>query len=356
MTAPPVRAAVVGCGDVSVVHAEALLSTAADGVAELTAVVDTDPTAARSAAERYGVPAYPSLETLLSDTDVDVVHITTPHHQHVDLALAALDAGLHVLLEKPVAHTRAEAQRLVTAAEHPDLSEKDGRAGAPRPKIGICFQNRYNVSSLTLRQLLDRGVLGTVLGCYASVVWTRSEKYYRARPWRGRWDQAGGGLLINQALHTLDLVQWFMGGVSQVQGSACTRVFGEVSQCEDTAQAVFTHPDRTRTTFFASLTAPRHRAVELEITGSLGTAAIGPGGLVVTYADGTVDTFPERSAPSRGRAYWGIAHEMLIRDFYARLGEDAPYWLSPREACTSLEMLTAIYDQSDLPGRPRPLE
>lgn len=352
-TAAPLRAAIVGCGDVSVIHAEALTALAADGLARLVAVADTDPAAAASAQARYGVPAYASIEDLLERADVDVVHVATPHHQHVDVSLAALAAGVHVVQEKPVAHTRGQADRLVAAAEDPALRRRPARAGAPYPKIGVCFQNRFNASTIELRRLLDEGALGSVLGAYASVVWARTPQYYLDKPWRGRWEEAGGGLLINQALHALDLIAWLGGGIVGVHGRASSRVFGDVSECEDTAEAVFTHPNGTRTTFFASLTAPRHRAVELEITGTAGTAAIGPAGLVTTLG-GQVVTTPERAAPSAGRSYWGVSHEVLIRDFYARLTEPTPYWISPREALTSLDMLTAIYDQSDLPERTTP--
>lgn len=342
--ARPVRAAIVGCGDVSVVHAESLAAMQAEGLVELAAICDSDPERAQSAQAMYGVPSYTDHRALLESGNIDVVHVTTPHHQHTEASLDALAAGVDVITEKPLAHSRAEARRFVDEAGRLTQSPQNG--GSRPPRIGVCLQNRYNVSSMRMRQLLDSGELGSILGAYASVVWTRSEAYYRAKPWRGRWDKAGGGLLINQALHTLDLTQWLMGPVTNTTGNATSRVYGHVSQVEDTCEAVFEHGPDLRTTFYGTLTAPRHRSVELEITGENGTACIGTAGFSVTFGDGTVLTVPERVAASPGRSYWGVSHELLIRDFYGTREDTDPFWITPSEAAKCLDMVFDIYDQS----------
>src|SRR5699024_350495 len=216
----------IGYGDVSVVHLEAIRDL--PGL-ELVGVADTDPAARARAVEATGVPAVASTQELLEVAGPDAVHVTTPHDQHVEPSLTALEAGVHVLQEKPLAHTLAEGQRLVAAL---DAASSAGTA----PKVGICFQNRYNLASQRLHELLRSGQLGAVRGAWASVVWTRSADYYRAKPWRGRRDEAGGGLLINQAIHTLDLVQWLLGGVERTDGHVATRAFGDVIEVEDTAE------------------------------------------------------------------------------------------------------------------------
>ena len=346
--AAPARAAIIGCGDVSVVHTEALAPMAAEGLAELAAVCDTDPDRAKAAGEKLGVPYFTDHRELIDSCEVDVVHVTTPHDQHVDPSLDSLAAGIDVITEKPLAHSRSEARRFT--AEAAKLTSVPGPRGRT-PKVGVCLQNRYNVSSVRMRDFLFGEGLGNVTGAYASVVWTRNKAYYEARPWRGRWETAGGGLLINQALHTLDLVQWLLGPVVTTEGQAHSRVWGEVSQCEDTCEAVFNHESGIRTTFFGTLTAPRARSVEIEITGELGTATIGPRGFTVTYNDGTVMNTPERQASSAGRTYWGVSHELLIRDFYEKRDSAKPFWISPSEALKCLEMTFDIYDQSHFPER-----
>lgn len=206
-------AAIVGCGDVSVVHAEAL---AAVGNVDLVAVCDTHPGRLAAATQRWGVPGFTSHEQLYAAVHPDVVHVATPRAAHEDPTVDALAAGIHVLQEKPLAATLAQGERIFAAA-----------AGAAErgTKVGTCFQNRYNTSSQTLHQLLTSGALGAVQGCYATVVWAGTADYYRSRPWRGSWVGSGGGLLINQAIHTLDLVAWLRGGVSAVAGHASTRAW-----------------------------------------------------------------------------------------------------------------------------------
>ena len=329
------RAALVGYGDVAVIHVEAF--DAIDDI-ELVGVCDTDPAALALASESTGVPGYASLAELLAAARPDVVHVTTPHDQHVDPTLQCLAAGVHVLQEKPLAHTIAEGQRLV------DWASADGtRPGAP--KLGVCLQNRYNVSSIELRRLLDSGELGAVRGAYASVVWTRTPEYYLAKPWRGQADRAGGGLLINQAIHTLDLLQWFLGDVVGVRGHVSTDRYAAVSEVEDTAQMLLTHASGVETAFYGTLTAPTHRPVEIELDCENAYVTLRDG-LTVRWSDGRVDQYAERAVPSSGRTYWGVSHELLIRDFYDRLDDPEPFWIGPAEAMKSLRILKRTYEVS----------
>ena len=247
------RIGLIGCGDVSVVHIEAIRDI--EGL-ELVGVADTDPEALARATAATGVPGFASTQELIDAVGPDAVHVTTPHHQHIGPSLTALEAGVHVLQEKPLAHTLDEGRRLVDAL---------ARIPAGGPKVGICFQNRYNLASRRLHEMLGSGELGAVRGAWASVVWTRSAEYYRAKPWRGTWEGSGGGLLINQAIHTLDLVQWLLGGVERTDGHVATRKYADVIEVEDTAELLLHHPGGITTSFYATLTAPQHRPVEIEL-------------------------------------------------------------------------------------------
>ncbi len=317
----------IGCGDVSVVHFESIEALAD---LELVAVCDVDPDAATRASARYGVPSFASHAELLAAIRPDVVHITTPHDQHVQPAIDALAAGVHVVVEKPVAHTCEEADRLVAAAEQP---------GAP--KIAVCFQNRYNATSVAAAALLASGELGRVLGGSASVCWHRPSAYYQSRPWRGQFDRSGGGVLINQAIHSVDLLQWLLGEVREVRGRASRLALGDVD-VEDTAQIVMDHEGGARSVFFATNANATDSPVTLEIV-TEGAELFLRRDLTVRYADGRVEVVEERRAASSGRAYWGVSHQLLIEDFYARLDEPEPFWISPREASKSLDILRRVY-------------
>lgn len=324
------RVAVIGCGDISVVHFAAI--TAMPG-AELVAVCDTDPERLATASAAHAVPGYESHTDLLDAEQPDVVHVCTPHHTHASIAVDALERGVNVILEKPLAHTRDEGRRVVAAA---------GKSGA---KIAICFQNRYNAPVQAAHHLLASGELGPVLGASATVMWHRTAEYYTNRPWRGQWSTGGGGLLMNQAIHTLDLLQWLMGPVAEVHGNASTRALGDVIEVEDTAELAITHENGTRSVFYATLANAVNAPVTLDIAAERGTLSL-RGDLTVTHSDGRVEVFTEREAAFGGRAYWGISHELLIEDFYRTLDQDGPFWIDPGEAQKTLDLIHDVYDQS----------
>ena len=321
------RAAVIGCGDISVVHFAAI--EALPGV-ELAGVCDTDP----GRTEALAVPAYVDHRDLIDDLHPDVVHICTPHDQHEPIVIDCLERGVNVLVEKPVAHTLAGADRVTAAAEdHPDL------------KIGVCLQNRYNLATQAAHKLLTSGELGAIRGGSATVLWHREAGYYQARPWRGRMAHSGGGVLINQAIHTLDLMEWLLGDVIQLRGHAGRYGLDGEFDIEDTAHVLLDHAGGARSVVFATVTNVVDAPVTIEITAEHATLLI-RGDLTVSYADGRTEVVAERRAGSGGRAYWGASHELLIADFYRTLHDREPFWIGPREASRSLRLIQQIYHQS----------
>lgn len=333
-----IRSAVIGCGDISALHIDAIAQLQG---AELVAVCDTDPERRERTAQESGVPGTASLTETIEQHSPDVVHLCTPHDQHADLAVQALAAGVEVLTEKPLASTLADAERMVEAASAP---------GAPR--IGVCFQNRYNLTVQEAHRVLAAGELGAPTGAVATVAWFRTPEYYEAKPWRGTWAGSGGGLLINQAIHTLDLLQWLMGGVTSVTGSASTDVLGATIEVEDTATVALQHPAGTHSMLLATNGAPTNLPVTIDITCEDGALHIGPE-LVVQGADGSVRTVAERTGAPSARSYWGASHAALIEDFYTGNGSGEPFWISPAEALPSLQIIKAVYDSPrGFPDRP----
>jgi UDP-N-acetyl-2-amino-2-deoxyglucuronate dehydrogenase len=320
-------AAVVGCGDVSVVHLRAIQKL--DG-ADLAAVCDTDPERAAAAAERYGVPAFTDHRELLDAVRPDVVHVCTPHDQHTPVAIDCLAAGVAVLLEKPVAHTVAAADELIDAA-----------ARHPAVRIGICLQNRYNTASRAARELLGSGELGPVRGGSATVLWHRDAAYYRSRPWRGTAARSGGGVLINQAIHTVDLMEWLLGDVERVSGHAGRYAVAGID-VEDTASLFLDHAGGAHSVVFATVGNAVDSPVTIEIVTERAVLRI-RGDLTVRHADGRVETVAEPVVSTGGRAYWGASHELLIADFYRGLAGPDPFWISPREGARSLRVIDQIY-------------
>lgn len=326
------RVAVIGCGDVSAVHFDAIEKLPH---AELVAVCENNPERLAHATQKYGVQGYVDYRELLELARPDVVHICTPHFAHMEPAIEALSLGINVICEKPLASSLEQGKRLVDAA------------GQSSAKIGICFQNRYNTPVATLYDRLTSGEFGAVLGASATVMWHRDAAYYQSRPWRGTWAGSGGGLLMNQAIHTLDLLQWMMGPVTKVAGSASNRSLRGVIEVEDTAEILLQHDNGTQSIFFASNANSINEAITVSINCELAALHL-QGDLRITHHDGRVETVSEAKVDAGGRDYWGSSHSRLIEDFYSQLEQPGPFWIAPDEAFKTLSIIKEVYAQSDL--------
>ncbi len=318
------RAAIVGCGDVSAVHFDALADM--PGVA-CVAVCDRDAESLQRAMALHGLPGFADHRAMFASVQPDVVHICTPHNEHAQIAIDALAAGIDVLLEKPIASSIAEGDAIIAAAR-----ESSARSG-------ICFQNRYNPTSIALHDAIQSGAYGAVLGARAQVMWTRTPAYYQAKPWRGTWHGSGGGLLMNQAVHTVDLVQWLLGDVVNVRGEIATLMFDDVIEVEDTAAFVLHHASGVRTNFFATLTHFTDTPVLIEVVCEDATLRL-EGDLRATRSDGTVEVLAQADVARTSRNYWGASHVRLINDFYAGTGS---FWIDAEEAMRSLRIVKAVY-------------
>jgi predicted dehydrogenase len=217
-----VRTGLVGCGKVGQIHAAALRSLPES---HFVAVCDSDPTRAAVFAERHGVRPFTDVIAMLHDAGVEAVVIGTPHPLHAAPAIAAAEAGVHVLVEKPLAASLADCDAMLAAAR---------RAGI---RLGVISQRRFYEPVRRMKAAIDAGKIGTpALGVFAMFSW-RDRAYYESDPWRGKWATEGGGVLVNQSPHQLDLLQWFMGEIEEVTGcwANLNHPFIEV---EDTALAM----------------------------------------------------------------------------------------------------------------------
>jgi predicted dehydrogenase len=222
MSMQTVRTALIGCGKVGQIHAAALRELPES---DFVAVCDSDPTRAQAFAERYGTTAYPDLGMLLRDAGAQAVVVCTPHPLHAEPVVRAAEAGVHALVEKPLAASLADCDAMLAACR------------TSNTRLGVISQRRLYEPVRRLKAALDAGKLGRpVLGVFSMFSW-RDRDYYQADPWRGRWATEGGGVLVNQSPHQLDLLRWFMGEVEEVSGcwANLNHPFVEV---EDTALAM----------------------------------------------------------------------------------------------------------------------
>ena len=216
------KTALVGIGKVTDLHAEALVNLPES---EFTAVCGRSKEKTEAYASRYGIKAYTDVSEMVSMEQIDVVIVCTPHPNHKDSTIAALDAGANVLIEKPLASSLADCDAMIEASR---------RCGK---QIGMICQRRWSAAVMRVKQAIDDGKIGKpVFGTVNMLGW-RDKQYYDSDEWRGKWETEGGGVLVNQAPHQLDLIQWFMGEIDECYGvwSNLNHPYIEV---EDTANAI----------------------------------------------------------------------------------------------------------------------
>lgn len=216
------KTAIVGCGKVGHFHAK---SFAALDCSDFVAVCDTDSTRAREFAAIYGVKAYICVSEMVKECGVQLVSICTPHPVHAKSAVEAIEAGAHVLIEKPLAASLADCDLILNAAQKANV------------KVGLACQRRFYRPSLRLREAIDNGKIGKPILSTVMMLGWRDMDYYSSDPWRGTWAGEGGGVLVNQSPHQLDLLLWYMGEIDEVYGMWDTLNHPGL-EVEDTAIAV----------------------------------------------------------------------------------------------------------------------
>lgn len=321
--------ALIGLGDVSPVHRHAIQSYKQ---ARFVAACDLDP----SKNTLQGVNFYTDYEEMLEKETIDCVHICLPHHLHEPVTRTCVEKGLHVFLEKPLAHHLQAAQNLVQL-------EKD----YPNVKVCISLQNRFNETVELLMKLIEKGTYGNVTGIKGLVAWHRPKAYYDEKPWRGKMDLAGGGVMINQAIHTLDLMQLFGGEISSIRGSIETLSDYNI-EVEDTATAKINFKNGATGLFFATIVNAGNSSVELEVTFENGKLLIKDHQLMEVEDDDTKRLLIKDEKFPGEKFYYGASHKKLIHHFYRCIQEDRTDYIHAKDAFVSIQMIEAIYESAVL--------
>lgn len=340
----PFRFGLIGAGGVAETH---ILAMRMLPDVQAVALADVDPARAKTLAERYGIPGvFDSAEALLAGAPVDAVAILTPHYLHLPAVRAAARAGRHVLVEKAMAQTVAAADEMIAVCR------------AHRVTLAGIFQNRFTPAARGLRQAVQDGSLGRIFLASVSVKLRRSAEYYQRAPWRARKDEAGGGVLMIQAIHTLDLLQWVLGMPRRVLGRAATVV--HPVEVEDVALGFFEWENGASAVLQATTAALPEFPPELEVHGDRGTAAIFDSRGYLAFWSSTLDrpsSLPERwalyaahfheqeaTAPSQASPE---PHAEQIRDFVAAVREGRPPLVDGAEARKVLVVIEALYRSAE---------
>jgi len=343
-----IRTAIIGCGKVAHLHAAGLQNLPES---QFTAVWSRTASRADAFAQKYNVKAYRDIQQMIKDAGIQAVLVCTAHPFHAEPAIAAMSAGAHVLVEKPLASALQDWDAMIGAAH---------TAGV---KFGMISQRRFYQPCIRMRRAIDDGKIGTpILGTTTVYGW-RGKDYYDSDPWRGTWQDEGGGILVNQSPHQLDLLQWYMGDIEEVFGywDNFNHPYIEV---EDTAVALIRFKNGALGTIIVSNSQDPALFGKVSIHGSNG-ASIGvqtEGGSMFIAGVSSINTPPLNDiwtipAEDKNLEKWRKEDstffetinpmeyyiQLQIEDFLQAIIEDRPALVTGEEGRKTVEIFTAIY-------------
>ncbi|GFE49114.1 dehydrogenase [Roseobacter cerasinus] len=328
------KTVLIGLGMVAGNHLAAIRD--AEGIA-LAGVMGRDATRTQLFAEKatqemgYLVPARGSITEIAEDAAIDFVVIATPPDARQDLVTVLSAAGKPILMEKPIERTLAAAEAIVTTCENAGVS------------LGLVLQHRARAASQKLKQLLDGRALGQIATVEIRVPWWRDQAYYAA-PGRGTYARDGGGVMINQAIHTLDLALWLLGPIRRVQAMMRTTPLHRM-EAEDWAGALFELENGACGSLMATTAAYPGEAESLSIQGSKAAAHLASGVLTMTHLDGRVETFGAEASTGGGAdpmAFTHAWHQAVLEDFAASLTTGTPPLASDQSALEAHRVIDAM--------------
>lgn len=343
------RVGIAGCGNIADNHYQAYKST--DHV-DVVGVCDIDPARATAFASQRNIPnGVHSVEELL-ELGLDIISVCTPHPTHEDVVLKAAAAGVHVLCEKPISISAESARGMIKAAEE---------AGV---KLGVLFQRRFWPAAARIREAIDDGRIGEPVLGDCSMILHRDQAYYDSADWRGTWTTDGGGVLMTQGIHYIDLLQWYMGEVVEVSARMRTCFFERI-EVEDVAVATLTFNSGGLATVHATTGANPSLGARVRVTGATGASAS-----VAEFPEGAAGVNDLWAVPGEAGHQDVLAaglgrnipieqinaelmpfHRLQVQDFISAVRNGTAPAVTGQEALKSLEIIAAIYDSARL-GRP----
>lgn len=314
------RVGLIGLGDISPIHIHAIN---ASEHGELAALCDVN---TELNVNYPNSPFFSDIDTMLEKMDLDVVHICLPHDLHLPVTKQCVEKGVHVFLEKPVAKNYKEA------LEQLELGRETDR------KIGVCFQNRYNASFLRLMHILKTEDVGRVTSIKGLVTWFRPESYYKAKPWRGSKERAGYGSIINQSIHTLDLIQ-LIGGELESCKAVLSNLTDYAIEVEDTASATFTFKSGVKAFFHATNAFTDNSSVEIQVITEKEKFTIKDSRLYFTNDEEQKEVIIEDDKLPGSKFYYGAGHMQLIDRFYKSILHNDSDYVSVEDSLPSMQMI-----------------
>lgn len=323
-----IRFAVVGCGMMGIRHADIICAT--EG-ATLVCVMDTRSENAVKIADKYSVEALESYDAVLQRDDVDAVVLCLPSGLHADFGIKAANAGKHVVTEKPIDIDPDKARALIAACD------------AAGKVCAIISQNRFSDALMSVKNAITDGTMGQPLMSRASVKWFRHDPYYTGSDWRGRVKGEGGGVLMNQAIHNMDLLVWLFGTPEVVQGMVARN--REVMETEDCGVAIMRFPNNLLCTFEASTSTYPGFDETIEVHSMLASAIIKKGNLDFWKHEKELDkpAAPDFAPATEGLDSRYVLFQRQYRNILAAMRGEEELVVKPGEAVAVVEAILAMY-------------
>lgn len=322
------RVGIVGLGTVAATHIHALEQMPQ---VEIVACCDCNPNR-----RLPGVEYYDDFQKMAQQAKLDAIHICLPHYLHLPAAEAFAAKGIPILCEKPVTTTVAQWEQL----RQVEIRTKS--------RIAVCMQNRWNATFETLQQCIRQASSGPLIGIKAVASWSRRYSYYQQAPWRGSMADAGGGCMINQALHTLDLMLQIGGSVRSVKGQVCNLSDMPI-EVEDTACAQITFTNGANGIFFGTVCNSRNASIELQVYCKNQTYTIKDYALWqnLPELEFQKELVVQDRMHSGNKAYYGASHVLLIEDFYRMLAGEGSRYVSVESAGQVIQLIQGIRTSSN---------
>ncbi len=330
----PLGIAIIGCGMISKIHLAALREIPESRIC---GVWSRKPETTKRCADEYGIRAYESFQAVCDDSEVKIIILCTPPGLHVDQGLLAAAAGKHLIIEKPLDVDCGKGKKLVETYREKGL------------KLAVIYQNRYTKAARQVKAAMDQGLLGKLILGDAYVKWYRSPEYYASADWRGTWEVEGGGSLITQAIHSIDLLQWFMGKVKSISGAI--RISTHQIQTEDLGVAVLEFDNGALGVIESSTAIVPGFKERLEIHGQKGTIILEGGNIKEWKVEGCNEADylqPEKISYGKtdSPAISFVNHQTQLQEIISSILNGKEPEVSGEEGLKSLEIVQGIYRSS----------
>ena len=316
---------IAGLGAIAPLHIRAIL----DRGQKITAICDVDAARCKKTNDEFnlGAKEYSDYNQMIDSGEVDVIHVCLPHYLHSEVICKALSKDIHVLCEKPLAINFEQLNAIEKAVKNSSAT------------LGVCFQNRYNASVLYLKEFFKGK---EITAATANLVWQRDEKYYASGAWRGKKQYEGGGVMINQAIHSLDLLQLFCGMPETVIAHCSNNSLQGVIDVEDTAYGLFSLKNGGNFVINATNAAKNCFTIISMFHAGDDTVELSGDNLIVngkfvTKSDGS---------PIFGKEEWGVGHNNLIREFYNCLEKGEKFPIDFYEGSKTVKLILKMYESN----------